>query len=323
MTRLVLVFTLISSAFAAPPHSLDEEREALSDLAAQFSQFEIAVDDADQAFAKLRRAYEAHRRKDAEAVAETLAPLIRRACREWVKVEDLFYKYRLEGLDIANPVLRADFSESLGDYLGIKRNGRYGNGASIEFLLRTWRGLQTGDKIVFPPSNVRRRNEIEGVRIPAYESILVMTTRGGFIRGRVEGMANDKLILRELLPGAFMRYNKQGLYRALPLDQIATIEIVKRPPTIARQELPMPAVNPEGDYADYYVRPGFVTRIEYRPDDFDLYELVRNGQWHDWDDSPVVTPVNLETETRPAYSTLFFFDCNERLRTRVVKFPKR
>src|SRR3569623_1868543 len=106
MTRLVLVFALISSALAGPKPTLDDEREALRQLAAQFSKFELTVEDADQGFTKLRTAYEGQRRKDAEVAAEALTPLIRKASRQWVKVEDLFYKYRLEGLDLFNPALK-------------------------------------------------------------------------------------------------------------------------------------------------------------------------------------------------------------------------
>jgi hypothetical protein len=320
MARIVILCTMV--LFGARGANLDAEREALDRLNEQFSKFQLAVDNADDLFDQMRQMVERHRYKDAGQIAEQLTPQIRAAARLWTRLDDLYYEYRLEGLDVHNQNLVPP-DEQLAAYLSLKKNDRFGNGVPMDIAIRAWRGLATGTKVIFPPSSLRRTGQLEGQRLRPFDSVLVMTVHGGFIKGRIEGLDGKKLVLREILPVPLVRYQKsQGLFRVMPLDDIARIELIRRPTGLANYETPAPIVTGEGTYADYNVRFNRVIRIDIRPDDMELYQLVRDGRAAEANYSRRISAVTVDNTERPIYSAVFFLDCNELLK-RVVKFRAR
>lgn len=315
MFQLIFCLLIAHPSFAARSSpTLDEEREELEVLQGKFTEFQNSLAKADAEFSRLRAIV--GQREFRSPRTDSITTLVRTTTQQWKAIERRYDRDKEQGLDLSRfghsrfVELSADFLR----YLGMRKHGRFGTGVPMPLLLAQWRGLSEGRKLESPPSRARRTGELNDIRLNEEDSLLIMTVRGGLIRGRFAGMVDDEILLREALPGPFTREQRtNGHYRQLPLDNVARIEIVRKPPGLSLSESPAAVITMEGDYALYQAVPGTIYRIDYKPDDVEMVEMIKDGRASEVRRRPRVVKLNASPGDRPSFTHVYFDDCGSLL----------
>lgn len=316
MMRCLLLFTLALSTVSAfavrmPTQKLIDERETLLHLQDRFTRFIDTVNETDEKFRALRAAaYDESR--ESYVLADELTRMVTNSRRRWRDLESAFDEAAKKRVDLNRPTQSRSivFTPGFSFYLAFRKHNRYGNGTPMEFLINSWRGITIGKKLEKLPANLEPRGSIARFPIRSGDSILFMTTNGGLIRGRFEGMSGNQFVIREVLPLAMVRHQSiNGMYRSLNLNLVARVEVIRRPPTISAQEAPPAVISVDGTYSSYYVQKDYIWRIRLQPSDVELLDLTKNRRLADARFSPIATPVDPEFDERPAFTTFFFSSC--------------
>jgi hypothetical protein len=306
----ILIFFALGFQGSALP--TDADRLAAGRINMEFQKFQERVAVIDGKLSELRSRALNHRIKDGERLAEEVAPAIQEAAKQWIELESTHDRAIGAGHELhrQNLLNQMGLDREFMVYMTFKKNGRRGGGVPIELLLKSWRGLSAGTKTDVLPRSVRRTGKIANVRVNTTDSLLIMMVNGGLIRGRIEGFDGDKVILREILPLPLGRYQREhGYYRVLDLNESARVEVIRKPASVRLQEVPQSTINTEGDYNRGFVWKDHVTRVDFQPDDVELFQMAREERLNEADHKPIVENVNLDQEVHPKYSGLFFMDC--------------
>ena len=309
---LTLVFSTSPVAASYSSAQLNLERATLLQLQNQFWRFTDSVAETDAKFEALRAAVR-DGSLEASILADELKPRISAGRRRWRDIETAFDEaLKRKKVDLQRPVqtLKLPLEPAFQLYVVFRKHNRFGTGLHMEFLMGAARGLKIGERLAKPPQNLERDGKLGRFQIRRNDSLLIMTTNGGLIRGRFEGMSGRSYIIREILPVAMARLmSAKARYRAFNLNQVARIEVIRQPPGLSLQDSPSPTISEDGTYAPYYVQKEFVWRIEFQPSDVELFELVKSGRLSEARFAPKISPVDPKVDTRPRFTSFFFSDC--------------
>ena len=310
MMQVILLFTLVFPVYGTPSKQTAKERAVLSQLKNKFTRFQEALNETDDKFAKMRSAVVQNRNREASSLAEEIAPLVSLSQRRFTEIEKLCDEAEQKGLKLLRPGYRSDISRDLASYLSARHNNRFGTGGPMELHLAAWRGLSVGKKLEKLPTPLDRTGKIARFPLLTSDSVLIMTTNGGFIRGRFEGTAGNSYIVREILPNSFRkRQIDEGHYRMLTFDQVARVEIIRKPETHSLQENPLAVITEEGVYSRFFALKDHVWRMDLRPSDVELLELIKEKRFNEAKMKKKLDLVDPETAQRPAYTPIYFYDC--------------
>ena len=317
--KWLLLLALGAPAFAEERRpNLDNEQRAFDSLERKFDRFQENVNEVDIRFELLRNAVNSGAQALAEQIAAEITPWLKKARRQFAELDLLYNMSRRAKRNFARIRYREARSKNpaFSAFLTFRYNDRNNAGVPMELLLASWRGLQTGRKLETIPSSRLRTGQLDGQEIRSTDTLLIILTNGGLVRGRFEGIKNDHLFLREVFFIPLMHLTAtEGKYRELDLKQAAHVVIVKKPRHISRQEAPYAVIDSSGEYSDYFARPDHVTRIDLQFSDLELYNLTKAGKFEQATFKPRSRAVDVLTEHRPPYTEIFYMDCNLFLRT--------
>jgi hypothetical protein len=318
MLKWILLFSLVSPAFAATrkPDPAEEQR-ALDTLERKFNRFHDTTDDADNKFGMMRIAVQAGDKIGAERLAEEITELIKTSRRQFNGVENWYTNSKKNRMDFRRMKYNVyrNTNPDFAAYLAFRHNNRHNSGAPMDVLMASLRGMRFGTQLEQPPSGSLKTARIDDQTLRRTDSLLVMMTNGGLIRGSFEGALDDSYILREVLPGAMGTRNRGGHYRMFDVKDIARMDIVRLPPTINPGDNPLATVDMNGNYSLFQVRAEYTTRVEFRPGDVELLSLVKAKRFDQANFKIRSKGVDPVAEKRPPYTEIFFLDCDLYLRT--------
>lgn len=312
MMQIFLLLTLIWPAFGArgTTGQSAKERAALSTLNAKFTKFQETVTEADVKFSQMRTALAQNRNREASALADEISKLVSLSRRRFAEIEKFCEEAEQKKLHLLQHRYRTYIPTDLASYLSARHSNRYGTGGPMELHLAAWRGLSVGEKLEKLPTPLDRTGKIARFSLLTSDSLLIMTTNGGLIRGRFEGSNGNSYFITEILPSSFRRRQiDEGHYRVLNFDQVARIEIIRKPDTHSLQKNPSAVITEEGVYSRYFALKDHIWRMELRPSDVELLDLVKEKRFDETQPSKKLNLVDPEITDRPAYSPIHFYDC--------------
>ena len=294
------------------------EQETLAKMNEAMTRYEQAIQVLDETFAAMRNHFERKRYSNAEDLAPQAQDQITRARRSWAVIERL-YKRAVSNEYKLNRLSHVDYlnaNPSLQIYLAMKINNRFDHGSPLSLLIKTWRGLALGKKHEEMPQTLKLSDSITKLELKQSDSVLLFLTNGGLIRGAIEGWTrNGDLILREVMPIGFVRFQKQlGHYRRILPEEwhmISAVEVYRRRYTPSSGLPPLPILDREGNYgpsvtADVFERP---ERLYLRPSDEELLRAARTKSLETLRHLPEIQTFKYGEKKRPTYPGVLLFSC--------------